>query len=217
MQPATPRQATTDSAIHPSADISDGVRIGSGSRIWDLVRIRSGVIIGTECIIGRGVYIDTGVTIGDRVKIQNNALVYHGTTVETGVFIGPGAVFTNDRFPRSVTPDGRLARDGDWTVGTIRLHEGCSIGAGAVVVAGCDVGRFATVGAGTVVTRSVPEHALVVGDPGRQIGWVCRCGRALLGPDGGRVGPDFVGIASCSADDLGYSVDAAAGCREVVE
>ena len=132
---------------------------GLEARYWDLVRIREEAVIGVDCILGRGVYINSGVTIGDRVKIQNNALVYHGTTVEAGVFIGPGAILTNDRFPRSVTVDGRLAKASDWTVSQIRLSEGCSIGAGAVIVAGCDVGRYATVGAGTVLhtIRSRPR------------------------------------------------------------
>jgi UDP-2-acetamido-3-amino-2,3-dideoxy-glucuronate N-acetyltransferase len=207
--------AAPDARIHPSADISDGVRIGSRSQIWDLVRIREESTIGVDCILGRGVYIDTGVTIGDRVKIQNDALVYHGTTVEAGVFIGPGAILTNDRFPRSVTVDGRLARAADWTVSQIRLSEGCSIGAGAVIVAGCDVGRYATVGAGTVVTRSVPDHALVAGNPGALLGWVCRCGQRLVEPDGSRAGPDHEGEAECPEDRTIYVVDQGQRCQEV--
>ena len=159
--------AAPDARIHPSAEISDDVSIGSRTQVWDLVRIREGSIIGDECILGRGAYIDAGVTIGDRVKIQNDALVYHGVTVAAGVFIGPGAILTNDRYPRSVTADGQLARAEDWAVSEIHLAEGCSIGAGAVVVAGSDVGSYALVGAGAVVTRPVPSYALVVGNPGR--------------------------------------------------
>ena len=127
-------------------------------------------------MIGRDAFIDEGVTLGNRVKIQNLALVYHGVTVEDGVFIGPNAILTNDRYPRAITAAGELARADDWTVSPITLRHGCSIGAGAVVVAGTDVGRFATVGAGSVVTRDVPDHALVVGSPARRIGWVCACG-----------------------------------------
>ena len=142
--------------------------------------MRTRARIGAECVIGRDAFIDEGVEIGDRVKIQNAALVYHGVTVEDGVFIGPNAILTNDRFPRSITATGELARADDWVVSPIRLRTGASIGAGAVVVAGRDVGRFATVGAGAVVTRSVPDHALVAGNPARRIGWVCACGRRLV-------------------------------------
>ena len=120
------------------------------------------------------------VTLGDRVKVQNRALVYHGVTVEDGVFIGPGAILTNDRRPRSLNADGGLARAADWTVSPIRIAVGASIGAGAVVVAGRDVGPYAMVGAGAVVTHDVPGHALVVGNPARQIGWVCICGDRLI-------------------------------------
>jgi tetrahydrodipicolinate N-succinyltransferase len=131
-------------------------------------------------VIGRDAFVDEGVAVGDRVKIQNGALVYHGVTVEDGVFIGPGAILTNDRYPRAITASGELARADDWTVSPIRLRAGCSIGAGAVVVAGITVGRFATVGAGAVVTRDVPDHALVAGNPARRLGWVCACGRRLV-------------------------------------
>ena len=131
-------------------------------------------------MIGRDVFIDEGVSLGDRVKVQNGALVYHGVTVEDGVFIGPGAILTNDRYPRAITATGSLARDADWTVSPIAIKHGASIGAGAVVVAGCDVGRFAMVGAGAVVTHEVPDHALVAGNPARRIGWVCACGQRLI-------------------------------------
>ena len=125
-----------------------------GTSIWHRAQVRTGATIGAECVVGRDVFIDEGVTIGDRVKIQNLALVYHGVTVEDGVFIGPGAILTNDRYPRAITSTGDLARADDWTVSPILLRDGCSIGAGAVVVAGVEVGRFATVGAGGVVTRT---------------------------------------------------------------
>ena len=158
--------------------------------------MRTGARIGAECVIGRDAFIDEGVEIGDRVKIQNAALVYHGVTVEDGVFIGPNAILTNDRFPRAITATGELARADDWVVSPIRLRTGASIGAGAVVVAGCDVGRFATVGAGAVVTRAVPDHALVVGNPARRIGWVCACGRRLVDGAGTPVGGDAAGPGS---------------------
>jgi UDP-2-acetamido-3-amino-2,3-dideoxy-glucuronate N-acetyltransferase len=170
--------------IHPSADIEDGVTVGPGTSIWQRAQIRSGARIGSECVIGRDVFIDVDVEIGDRTKIQNAALVYHGVTVEDGVFIGPGAILTNDRYPRAITPEGELARADDWEVSPIRLAHGCSIGAGAVVVAGSDIGSFATVGAGAVVTRPVPAHALVAGSPARRIGWVCACGARLRDASG---------------------------------
>ena len=165
--------------VHGTADLEADVAVGPGTSIWHRAQIRTGVRIGAECIIGRDAFIDEGVTLGDRVKVQNAALVYHGVTVEDGVFIGPNAILTNDRYPRAITTTGDLARSTDWQVSPIVLRYGCSIGAGAVVVAGVDVGRFATVGAGAVVTRTVADHALVVGNPARRLGWVCDCGQRL--------------------------------------
>ena len=147
------------------------------------------------------------MVIGDRVKIQNAALIYHGVTVDDGVFIGPNAILTNDRFPRSITAGGDLARDDDWVVSPIRLRTGASIGAGAVVVAGLDVGRFATVGAGAVVTRDVPDHALVVGNPARRLGWVCACGQRLLDGTGHPMRGGASGAALCGACGSGYEID----------
>lgn len=170
--------------VHEAAELEDGVSVGADTSIWQRAQIRRGATIGAECVVGRDVFIDVDVTIGDRTKIQNGALIYHGVTVEDGVFIGPGAILTNDRYPRAITPEGELARADDWQVTPTTLTHGCSIGAGAVVVAGCDVGRFASVGAGAVVTRPVPGHALVVGSPAHRIGWVCACGDRLLDADG---------------------------------
>ena len=193
--------------IHPSADVSPEARIGSRTRIWNRAQVREGSVVGDDCIIGKDAYIDAGVRIGDKVKIQNGALVYHGVTVASGVFIGPGAILTNDRFPRAITAEGELAGDEDWQVDEIHLAYGCSIGAGAVVVAGADVGRFATVGAGAVVVRAVPDHALVAGNPARRLGWVCACGRRLEGADGRPVGAVHAGPARCPRDGRAYTVD----------
>lgn len=165
--------------VHATADLEDDVTVGAGTSIWHRAQVRTGARIGRDCVIGRDAFIDEGVSLGDRVKIQNGALVYHGVTVGDGVFIGPGAILTNDRHPRAITSTGDLARAADWTVSPIHLAEGSSIGAGAVVVAGCDVGLFAMVGAGAIVTRDVPAHALVAGNPARVIGWVCACGLRL--------------------------------------
>jgi UDP-2-acetamido-3-amino-2,3-dideoxy-glucuronate N-acetyltransferase len=170
--------------VHASADLEADVTVGSGTSIWHRAQIRTGARIGRDCVIGRDVFIDEGVSLGDRVKVQNGALVYHGVTVADAVFIGPGAILTNDRHPRAVTSAGKLARAADWTVSPILIAEGASIGAGAVVVAGSDVGPYAMVGAGAVVTREVPAYAVVAGNPARGIGWVCICGQRLLDSTG---------------------------------
>jgi acetyltransferase-like isoleucine patch superfamily enzyme len=165
--------------IHPTADVSDQATIGSGTHIWHYCQVRENVRIGQGCILGKGVYVDFDVAIGDNVKIQNGAYVYHGVTLESGVFVGPGVIFTNDRVPRAINSDGTLKGNDDWGVGQICICYGASIGAGAVVLPNVTIGRFAMVGAGAVVTQDVPDHALVVGNPARSIGYVCRCGRRL--------------------------------------
>ena len=192
--------------VHPSVDLEDDVSVGPGTSVWNHAQLRRGARIGAGCIVGRDAYIDEGVVIGDRVKIQNAALVYHGVTVDAGVFIGPTAILTNDRFPRAITLDGELARPEDWAIGPSHLHRGSSIGAGAVVVAGNDVGAFATVGAGAVVTRSVPDHALVAGNPARRIGWVCACGHRLGDRHGNPYPGEGIGAASCQACGSRYEI-----------
>jgi UDP-2-acetamido-3-amino-2,3-dideoxy-glucuronate N-acetyltransferase len=171
--------------IHPTAEVSPRAEIDTGTRIWHHAQIREGARLGSHCIVGKGAYIDLDVRIGSNVKIQNYALVYHGATVEDGVFIGPRACLTNDKVPRAITPDGALKSDDDWEVGPIILRYGASVGAGAIVLPGVTVGRFAMVGAGAVVTRDVPDHGLVVGQPARLIGYVCRCGRRLSSTEAG--------------------------------
>ncbi len=175
--------------VHETADIEADVTVGARTSIWHRAAVRTGVRIGVDCIIGRDAFIDEGVSVGERVKIQNGALVYHGVTVEDAVFIGPGAILTNDRYPRAVTSTGDLARASDWEVSPITLRHGCSIGAGAVVVAGTEIGRFATVGAGAVVTRDVQANALVAGNPARRLGWVCDCGARLTDAASGAAAP----------------------------
>ncbi|MCD6291578.1 MAG: N-acetyltransferase [Anaerolineae bacterium] len=170
---------TEEIYIHSTAEVSPDARIGPGTRIWHHAQVREGAVIGRECILGKNVYVDWGVVIGDRVKIQNNASIYHGVTLEDGVFIGPYACLTNDRYPRAITPDGRLKTEDDWEVSPIRVCRGASIGAGAVLLPGITVGPFAMVGAGAVVTRDVPEQGLVLGNPARLAGYVCRCGHPL--------------------------------------
>ena len=170
--------------VHATADLEDDVAVGPGTSIWHRAQLRTGARVGRDGVIGRDVFIDEGVVIGDRVKVQNGALIYHGVTVGDGVFIGPGAILTNDRHPRAVNAAGDLARADDWIVSPIRIADGASIGAGAVVVAGCDIGPFAMVGAGAVVTHPVPGHAVVAGNPARGIGWVCACGARLADSSG---------------------------------
>jgi acetyltransferase-like isoleucine patch superfamily enzyme len=176
--------------VHATADLEPNVSVGAGTAIWHRVQLRTGASVGAECIVGRDAFIDEGVSIGNRVKIQNAALIYHGVNVEDGVFIGPGAILTNDRYPRAITSTGDLAKGGDWEVSPITLRAGCSIGAGAVVVAGVEVGRYATVGAGAVVTKNVTNHALVAGNPAKRIGWVCACGERLVDANGEPVPAD---------------------------
>jgi len=170
---------TAAAFLHPSADVEPDVSIGVGTRIWARTHVRRGAIIGSDCNIGEGVLVDLDVRVGDRCKIQSNALLYLGAEIEDEVFVGPAACLTNDRFPRAATPDGALKNVEDWTVSGVRLEEGCSVGAHAVVVGGVTVHSWAMVGAGAVVTRDVPPHALVVGNPARPAGWVCRCGARL--------------------------------------
>lgn len=166
--------------IHPTADVSAQAVIGSGTYIWHFCQIRENVQIGQNCILGKDVYIDFEVVIGDNVKIQNGSYVYHGTIIESGVFVGPGAIFTNDRSPRAINVDGTLKGNDDWEVGPIRICYGASIGSGAIILPNVTIGRFAMIGAGAIVTRNVPDHALVVGNPARLAGYVCHCGTKLL-------------------------------------
>lgn len=171
---------TSDNVIiHHTAEVSSEAQIGSGTRVWHLVQIREGVIIGKNCIIGKDVYVDFDVKIGDNVKIQNSALIYHGATLEDGVFIGPQVCLTNDRMPRAITSDGKIKGNNDWVVGPILVKYGASLGAGSLILPDVTVGSFALVGAGSVVTRNVPDHGLVVGNPARLVGYVCHCGRKM--------------------------------------
>jgi UDP-3-O-[3-hydroxymyristoyl] glucosamine N-acyltransferase len=162
------------SRIAPSADVDDRAQIGDGSSIWHLAQIRENAVLGKNCIVGRGAYVGTGVRMGDNCKIQNYALVYEPATLEDGVFIGPAVVLTNDYFPRAVNPDGTPKSGHDWEPVGVTLKQGCSLGARSVCVAPVTVGRWATVAAGAVVTKDVPDFALVADveqrDPPDQVG-----------------------------------------------
>jgi UDP-2-acetamido-3-amino-2,3-dideoxy-glucuronate N-acetyltransferase len=165
--------------IHPSAEVSPEAKVGPGTRVWNGAQVREGASIGRDCVIGKDVYVDKGVVIGDRVKVQNGANLYRGVTIEDGVFIGPNVTFTNDRYPRAVTPDGRPQTDDDWQAEPTLVRYGASIGAGSVVVPGVTIGRWAMVAAGSLVTRDIPEQALVMGSPARLAGYACKCGQPL--------------------------------------
>ncbi len=165
--------------VHPTAQVSPSAQIGEGTSIWNQAQVRAGARIGRNCIIGKGVYIDEGVEIGDKVKIQNYVSVYQGVTLEDGVFCGPHCVFTNDKRPRAINPDGSLKALSDWTIMPTRVCQGTAIGANATIVCGVTIGRWGLVASGAVVTRDVPDYGLVLGVPARLRGFVCPCGEDL--------------------------------------
>jgi UDP-2-acetamido-3-amino-2,3-dideoxy-glucuronate N-acetyltransferase len=172
--------------VSANASVDSSANIGDGTTIWGDAQVRSGVIIGHNCIIGNGVYIDTDVEIGNNCKIQNMAQVYHPAKLANGVFLGPGAVLTNDQYPRSVNPDGTLKSTNDWSAVGVTINEGASIGARAVCVAPLKIGAWALIAAGAVVTKDVPDFALMVGVPAKRIGWVGRAGLPLEAISDGR-------------------------------
>ncbi|MDJ0369820.1 acyltransferase [Streptomyces sp. H10-C2] len=170
--------------IQPTSQVDDTAELGDGTTVWDLAQIREQARLGRSCIVGRGAYVGPGVRIGDNVKLQNYALVYEPAELGDGVFVGPAVVLTNDVYPRSVDPDGKQKRGGDWEAVGVLVAEGASLGARSVCVAPVRVGRWALVAAGAVVTRDVPDFALVAGVPARRIGWVGRAGVKLAERDG---------------------------------
>ena len=167
------------STLAASADVSEEAVIGAGTKVWHLAQVRESARVGENCVIGRGAYIGPGVLLGDNCKVQNYALVYEPAVLEAGVFIGPAVVLTNDVFPRAVTPDGVLKSEDDWDKVGVIIRQGAAIGARAVCIAPLTIGAWATVAAGAVVTKDVPDFALVAGVPARRVGWVGKAGQPL--------------------------------------
>ena len=158
--------------VHPSAIIDEGAQIGAGSRVWHFVHICSGAVIGKGCSFGQNVFIGNQVIIGDNCKIQNNVSVYDNVTLEEGVFCGPSMVFTNVYNPRSLIERKNEYRD-------TLIKKGATLGANCTIVCGSTVGRYAFIGAGAVVNKDVPDYALMVGVPAKQIGWMSEYGEQL--------------------------------------
>ena len=177
-------------SAHPTAIVDEGAVIGAGSKVWHFCHIMAGARIGNDCVLGQNVFVASGVVIGANVKIQNNVSVYEGVELEDDVFCGPSAVFTNIRNPRS-----QIVRKGEYVRTLVR--QGASIGANSTIVCGVTIGRFAFVGAGAVVTKDVPDYALVVGSPARVVGWMSEWG-ARLSP----FGED--GLATCPGSGVRY-------------
>lgn len=165
--------------IHETAEVSVYADIGDGTSIWNHAQVRENARIGQNCIISKGVYVDAGVIIGNNVKIQNYVSVYHGLTIEDGVFIGPHVCFTNDLYPRAINPDGSPKSATDWTVTPTLIRQGAALGANSTIICGVTIGQWAIVGAGSVITRDVPDYGLVYGNPARLHGFVCPCGEKL--------------------------------------
>lgn len=168
-----------DPFVHDTAQVSPHATLGAGTKVWNYVQIRERARLGTGCIVGKNVYIDFEVIIGNNCKIQNNCSVFHGAVLEDGVFLGPHVIVTNDKLPRAINPDGTIKSADDWTVGKTLIKYGASLGAGVIVLPGVTVGRFAMVGSGAVVTRDVPDLALVAGNPARVIGRVDEAGNVV--------------------------------------
>jgi UDP-2-acetamido-3-amino-2,3-dideoxy-glucuronate N-acetyltransferase len=181
-----------DYTAHPTAVIDDGCDIGNGTRIWHFSHIMPGCVLGENCNIGQNVVISPGVKLGRNVKVQNNVSIYTGVECEDDVFLGPSMVFTNVINPRSA-----VNRRGEYLRTLVRT--GASIGANATIVCGHDIGRFAFIGAGAVVTKEVPDFALVVGNPARQMGWMSEFGHKLKF--------DATGEATCPESGQRYKLE----------
>ena len=186
--------------VHTTADVADSAQLGEGSKIWHYAQVREDARLGANCIVGRGAYIGTGVELGDNCKVQNYALVYEPAKLANGVFIGPAVVLTNDHFPRAINPDGSIKDASDWDAVGVTIEEGASIGASATCVAPITIGAWALVGSGSVVIKDVPAHAIVVGSPARQVGWVGKAGQPLAPIGDGRYRCPVTGATYVESD-----------------
>ncbi len=180
-------EVPAEPTVSPLSVVEDGVELGAGVIVWDHACIREDACLGSGSTVGRGAFIDVAVVIGSNCKIQNNAMIYTPARLSDGVFVGPAAILTNDRWPRAVGLDGHRIGPTGWTRQGIVVEEGASIGAGSTIVAGVRLGKWSMVGAGAIVTKDVEPFSLVVGVPARQVGWVGRAGSRLvtLDPDRG--------------------------------
>lgn len=166
--------------IHQTAEIDKTAKINKNTKIWKNVQIGKNSRIGENCIIGKDVYVDHDVEIDNNCKIQNQTLIYYGVHIESNVFIGPSVCFTNDKIPRSTLPNGLLKTEKDWKAEKTLVKTGASIGAASVILPGVSIGKWAMVGAGSVVSKNIPDHGLVYGNPAKLQGYVCICGEKLI-------------------------------------
>ena len=183
---------------HDSAIVDEGAVIGAGTRIWHFCHVAGGARIGAGCVLGQNVYVAPTVVLGDGVRVQNNVSLYDGVVVEDHAFLGPSAVFTNVTNPRS-----EVSRKSEYR--PTRVGRGATVGANATVVCGHSLGAYSFLGAGAVLTHDLPDYALAVGVPARQVGWMCRCGEQL--------GPLEGGAGRCQACGRGYALREGALCE----
>lgn len=161
--------------VHATAEVSQSAKIGAETKIWHYAQVREGAVLGKGCVLGKNVYVDRGVSIGNNCRIQNSASIYHGTVIGDNVFIGPGTIFTNHKIPRAINKQLLPITAADWNVGKIEIGEGVSFGAGCIIIPNVIIGQYAIIGAGSLVTKDIPQFSLAYGNPARVVGAVCIC------------------------------------------